>query len=157
MLRRIPALIFLCTLFQLHAAAQTDAASDRKAIERSVKNYEDAWNRHDPAGLANCYDSLATWVNWFGAYYIGRKDIRYHYEITHGSYLKDTHYYTRAVEDITFVKPDVAIAHVRTSLSGDSRYPGQVFEFRRTIVLEKEEGQWLIIAGQNAKLNEGVK
>lgn len=142
---------------QTHASILSDTTSDRKAIEQSVKNYEDAWNRHDPQGLADCYDSAATWVNWFGAYYIGKKDIQYHYEITHGSYFKNTHYYTRAVEDITFVKPDIAIAHVRTGLTGDSRYPEQTFEFRRMIVLIKKGEKWLILAGQNAKLNEGVK
>jgi ketosteroid isomerase-like protein len=55
------------------------------------------------------------------------------------------------------VKPDVAIAHVRTALTGDERYPGQTFEFRRIIVLTKHKTGWLILAGQNAKLNEGVK
>jgi|GEM_PF-591703 len=155
--RKVSAFLLLCMVFHLHAAAQTDTASGKKGIEESVKKYEDAWNRHDPKGLAECYDSSATWVNWFGAYYIGRKDIQYHYELTHGSYFKDTHYYTRAIEDVTFIKPDVAIAHVRTGLTGDSRYPGQTFEFRRTIVLTQKEGRWLVIAGQNAKLNEGVK
>ncbi|PZR25076.1 MAG: hypothetical protein DI535_19640 [Citrobacter freundii] len=149
--------LFLCASSKTRASILSDTTADRKAIEQSVKNYEDAWNRHDPQGLANCYDSAATWVNWFGAYYIGRNDIRHHYEITHGSYFKDTHYYTRAVEDISFVKPDLAIAHVRTGLTGDSRYPGQTFEFRRTIVLIKKGEKWLILAGQNAKLNEGVK
>ncbi|MBS1566730.1 MAG: DUF1579 family protein, partial [Bacteroidetes bacterium] len=44
--------------------------------------------------------------------------------------------------------------HVRTGLSGDTRYPGQVFEFRRLIILTKHAGVWLILAGQNAKLEE---
>jgi uncharacterized protein (TIGR02246 family) len=149
--------IFLNLSLKTHASTLIDTTADKKAIEQAVKNYEDAWNSHDPRGLANCYDSAATWVNWFGAYYIGKKDIQHHYEITHGSYFKNTHYYTRAVEDITFVKPDVAIAHVRTGLTGDSRYPDQTFEFRRMIVLIKKDEKWLILAGQNAKLNEGVK
>lgn len=152
-------LVILCfwSTASLNASILSDTTADKKAIRQSVQDYEDAWNRHDPKGLADCYDSSATWVNWFGAYYIGKKDIQYHYEITHNSYFKNTRYYTRAIEDITFIKPDVAIAHVRTGLSGDSRYPDQVFEFRRTIVLMKKADKWLIFAGQNAKLNEGIK
>ena len=66
------------------------------------------------------------------------------------------HYYTRSIEDVTFVKPDVALMHVRTGLTDDERFPGQTFEFRRTLVLTKRDGAWRILAGQNAKLNEGV-
>jgi len=133
-------------------AQQPDSAKEVSAIKQLVTNYEEAWNRHDSKGLASQYDENATWVNWFGAYYKGRADIEKHYATVHNSYFKTSHYYTRAVEDVTFVKPDVAIAHVRTGLTGDERYPGQTFEFRRTIVLTRHSGKWLILAGQNAKL-----
>jgi uncharacterized protein (TIGR02246 family) len=136
---------------------QPDTMKEKAAIQQLVKNYEDAWNRHDAKGLADNYDANATWVNWFGAYYIGKKDIQDHYEIVHRTYFKPSHYFTRSIEDIIFVKPDVAISHVRTGLTDDARYPGQTFEFRRTIVLTRHDGTWLILAGQNAKLNDGVK
>ena len=139
------------------AQKQQDTARDIKDIKQLIVNYENAWNRHDAKGLAENYDSNATWVNWFGAYYIGRKDIQDHYEAVHTSYFKTSQYYTRSIEDITFVKPDVAISHVRTGLTGDARFPGQTFEFRRMIVLTKKNGVWHILAGQNAKLSEGVK
>jgi len=138
-------------------AQQSDTTKDKEAIKQLIINYQNAWNKHDAEGLANNYDNNATWVNWFGAYYIGKKDIKDHYETVHTSYFKSSQYYTRAIEDILFVKPDVAISHIRTGLTGDSRFPGQTFEFRRTIVLTKKNGIWLILAGQNAKLNEGVK
>jgi hypothetical protein len=51
----------------------------------------------------------------------------------------------------------VAVAHVRTGLTDDARYPGETFEFRRMIVLTKTDGVWLIQAGQNAKLEKGIK
>lgn len=149
---------FICTLLTYQAAAQQlDTAREKQAIIKLVKNYEDAWNRHDAKGLADNYDTDATWVNWFGAYYIGRKDIENHYDTVHTTYFKTSQYYTRSIEDISFIKPDIAISHVRTGLSGDSRFPGQTFEFRRTIILVKRNNNWLIQAGQNAKLNPGVK
>lgn len=148
----------ICTITSYKAVAQSlDTTKEKQAIAALVKNYEDAWNRHDPKGLADNYDTNATWVNWFGAYYIGKKDIQNHYDIVHTSYFKTSHYYTRLIEDITFIKSDVAIAHIRTGLTGDSRYPGQTFEFRRTIVLTKHNNIWLILSGQNAKLNPGIK
>lgn len=148
----------ICSLPINKAAAQSiDTATEKQAIIKLVKNYEDAWNRHDPKGLADNYDINATWVNWFGAYYIGRQDIENHYDTVHTSYFKTSQYYTRAIEDISFIKTDIAISHIRTGLTGDSRFPGQTFEFRRTIILTKHNNIWLIQAGQNAKLNPGVK
>jgi hypothetical protein len=46
---------------------------------------------------------------------------------------------------------------VRTGLDNDDRYRGQTFEFRRMIVLIKRDGVWKILAGQNAKLEKGIK
>lgn len=154
-------ILFFCAVLlscvSLNAHAQIDTAKENHAIRQLVKNYEDAWNRHDPKALAANYRVDATWVNWFGAYYIGRQDIEDHYHTTHNTYFKPSHYYTRAVEDIQYLKPDVAIVHVRTGLTDDARYPGETFEFRRMMVLTEVDGVWLIQAGQNAKLEKGVK
>jgi uncharacterized protein (TIGR02246 family) len=151
-------LSILFTAIVLTAAAQqVDTLKENSAIRRLVKNYEQSWNKHDPKALAANYTSDATWINWFGAYYKGRLDIEDHYRSTHNTYFKESQYYTRSVEDIEYLKPDVAVVHVRTGLSNDARYPGETFEFRRMIVLVKEDGVWLIKAGQNAKLEKGVK
>jgi len=151
-------ILALCWLCGFKAyCQQTDTVKENTAIRQMIKNYEDAWNRHDPKGLADNYTADATWVNWFGAYYKGRDDIQFHYQQVHSTYFKVTHYYTRAVEDITYPQPGLAIAHVRTCLDGDERYPGQTFEFRRMIVLVKQGGVWKILAGQNAKMDKGIK
>lgn len=150
--------VSLCWLYGFKAySQQTDTAKENPAIRQLVKNYEDAWNRHDAKGLADNYTVDATWVNWFGAYYKGRDDIQFHYQQVHTTYFKATHYYTRAVEDITYPNPGLAISHVRTGLDGDERFPGQTFEFRRLVVLVKRDGLWKILAGQNAKLEKGIK
>lgn len=138
-------------------AQQIDTAKENQAIRQLIQNYADAWNRHDPKGLAANYRSDATWVNWFGAYYSGRQDIEDHYRTTHHSYFKLSHYYNRDLEDIQYLKPEIAIVHVRTGLTDDIRYPGEAFEFRRMMVLTKKDGVWLIQAGQNAKLEKGIK
>jgi len=149
-------LLFSSTAF-MAVAQQVDTTRENSAIRQLVKNYEIAWNHHDAKALSANYRIDATWVNWFGAYYIGRQDIENHYRTTHDTYFKPSHYYTRAVEDIQYLSPDIAVAHVRTGLTDDARYPGEVFEFRRMIVLTKKDGIWLIQAGQNAKLEKGIK
>jgi uncharacterized protein (TIGR02246 family) len=150
--------VCLCWLYGFKAySQQTDTTRENPQVRQLIKNYEDAWNRHDAKGLADNYTKDATWVNWFGAYYKGRNDIQVHYQQVHTTYFKATHYYTRAVEDITYPYPNLAISHVRTGLDGDERFPGQTFEFRRIIVLVKRDGSWKILAGQNAKLEKGIK
>jgi hypothetical protein len=37
------------------------------------------------------------------------------------------------------------------------KIPGVTFEFKRTLVLIKRAGSWKILAGQNAKLEKGIK
>ena len=153
MKKKLLALIALSTFFSYSTIAQNVG---KEAIVKVIDNYEQAWNRHDAKALAEQYHTDATWVNWFGAYYKGRAEIEKHYQTTHSTYFKETKFTTRSIEDITMIKPDMALVHVRTDLSGDERYPGQTFRFRRTILLTYKEGSWRILAGQNAKLNEGI-
>lgn len=150
-------IIVLVPAFNKTIAQQFDTTKEQEALKAVITNYENAWNRHDAKGLAENYDSNATWVNWFGAYYKGKQDIQEHYETVHATYFKPSHLYTRSIEDIAFIKSDVAIMHVCTGLTGDARFPGQTFEFRRTLILTKHNGLWRILAGQNAKFGEGVK
>lgn len=137
-------------------AQQLTQSATQELIKSVINNYEQAWNRHDAKALAEQYHTDATWVNWFGAYYKGRVEIEKHYQVTHSTYFKATHFTTRSIEDIVLVKPDMALVHVRTDLSGDERYPGQTFRFRRMILFTNKDGGWRILAGQNAKLNEGT-
>jgi uncharacterized protein (TIGR02246 family) len=147
----------LCLRAVVVSAQVVDTVTENAAIRQLVKKYEDAWNHHDPVALAASYRPDATWVNWFGAMYKGRADIESHYRTTHGAYFSKSHYYTRAVESIQYLRQDIAIVHVRTGLTDDTRYPGETFEFRRMVLLTKSDGAWLIQAGQNAKLEKGVK
>ncbi|MBS1566805.1 MAG: hypothetical protein JST39_20640, partial [Bacteroidetes bacterium] len=48
--------------FQSARAQSADSTKDKEAIRQLVLNYENAWNRHDPAGLAANYTIDATWV-----------------------------------------------------------------------------------------------
>lgn len=150
-------IVLFSFLFTTAQAQKIDTAKENQAVRQLIMNYADAWNRHDPKGLAANYRSDASWVNWFGAYYSGRDDIENHYRTTHNSYFKQSHFYTRSLEDIQFLNPEIAIVHVRTGLTDDTRYPGETFEFRRMMVLTKKDGIWLIQAGQNAKLEKGIK
>ncbi|WCT12958.1 hypothetical protein [Mucilaginibacter jinjuensis] len=58
-------ILFFCTVLLSVAslsikAQQIDTAKENRAIRQLVKNYEDAWNRHDPKALAANYRIDAT-------------------------------------------------------------------------------------------------
>ena len=52
----------------------------------------------------------------------------------------------------TFLTADIAVAHVRSELSGDARAPGQTFPYRKTILFTKQQGIWRIRALHNTRL-----
>ena len=149
--------IVLGLVLHTAVARKFDKSKEETALRLVVANYKTPGTATMRRALRNSTIPTQAGVNWFGAYSKGQQDIQEHYQTVHSTYFKTSHYYTRSIEDATFVKPDVAIMHVRTGLTGDERYPGQTFEFRRTLVLTKRDGVWRILAGQNAKLNEGIK
>ena len=160
-MNRVASRILLSITFALvlHiSSAQTfNETVEREAVEKNIKGYEEAWNRHDAKAIADLYHTDAAWVNWFGEYEKGKDSIQIHFQKIHSTYYKTSQVTTIAIEDLIFIKPDVVVSHIRMDLTGDERYPGQIMRFRRTVLLTKRDGVWRILAGQNAKLREDVK
>ena len=143
-------------MFHTVLAQPFNETMEREAIEVNIMGYEGGWNRHDAKAIAELYHADATWINWFGEFEKGRDSIRVHFQKIHSTYYKTSHANTVSIEDLIFIKPDVAVSHVRMDLTGDERYPGQTMRFRRTIILTKRDGVWRILAGQNAKLRDDI-
>ena len=133
------------------------APADKAAVLAMVKGFEDAWNRHDMDAFATLFHEDAAWVHWRGGYFRGRDEIkRGHLEI-HQTFYKNTHMQTIAVEDITFLTDIVAVTHDRADMTGDERSPGQVFRYRKTMVITKRDGLWRISAGHNTRLHDDMQ
>src|SRR6187397_1055732 len=142
--------------FHTSLAQSFNETKEREAIKLNIMGYEDGWNKHDAKAIAELYHTDATWINWFGEYEKGRDSIQVHFQKIHSTYYKTSHVNTVSIEDLIFIKSDVALSHVRMDLTGDERYPGQTMRFRRTIILTKRDGVWRILAGQNAKLRDDI-
>jgi hypothetical protein len=56
------------------------------------------------------------------------------------------------IEDLTFLTPTVALAHVRSELTGDERTPGETFQYRKTILFTKKGEVWRIRALHNTRI-----
>ena len=129
--------------------SRTEQQQDIGAIRQTITEMESAFNQHDADELDRHFTQNATWVNVVGEKLSGWKQINETHKITLAGPLR--HSYARyTVESIYFVRPDVAIAHIR-------QYPatseGNIIENGQgslaIYVMVKEQGTWKVSSGQN--------
>ena len=156
--------ILLATAVGAFAQSQSTGApavsgrneQDEKAI-RAVLQYgfEDSWNSHEPAkALApdRCVDD-AVFINVTGGWVKGCQELVKLLTPLHapgGQF----HELTRRhrLEDLRFIRPDVAIGVVKTF---DTKIAGVLQPGRETrglVVWVKEGGHWKVTANQNARI-----
>lgn len=135
--------------------AATDEAENTRAILALLEAHERHWNRHDMDGWAEILHEDADWVHWRGGLWRGKREIQAGHEEIHRTYYRSSRVSPQRLEDLTFLTPDIALAHVRSELSGDARAPGETFSYRKTILFTKKDGAWRIRALHNTRL-QGV-
>lgn len=138
------------------AASLAEPAGAREAISALLRAHEEHWNRHDMDAWADAllHDD-SDWVHWRGGYWRGKAAIKAGHEEIHRTFYRNSWVSPQRIEDLTFLSPQLAIAHVRGELGGDERAPGQTFQYRKTIVFSDQDGVWRIRALHNTRL-QGV-
>jgi uncharacterized protein (TIGR02246 family) len=109
-----------------------------------------AWNRHDAAAYANLFTEDGEVVNVVGWWWKGRGEIESKLTAAFAFAFRQS---TLTITDVQvrFVRPDIAVAHVRWTMVG-ARTPPGIPEPRQGIqlqVLQKQRGKWLIASFQN--------
>jgi len=142
-------IILCCSL--LMGSAVADQNPDEAAIRQTVMGLQEAWNRHDMRAFANLFAEDADFVNVAGVWLKGRSQIEEKHRAAHATMFRDS---TLSVEEVNvrFLTPDIAIAHVLTSLVGQKLPDGTEVPQRRallTVVLQKQSGKWMIVAAHN--------
>jgi len=133
--------------------AQTqEHANDERVIREQVAAVEAAWNKHDAAAMDQNYVEDCDFVNIFGEWISGRDSlIKIHTALFAGPFRERYQRFT--VEKIRFVRPDVAIVHVRTR---NTDRDGKLLEGDQgtiaLLVMLKESGKWRTATGQNTEL-----
>jgi uncharacterized protein (TIGR02246 family) len=140
-------------MFSKIAFAETPQAEDLAGEERAIRELnaavEAAWNKHDAPAMDQAFVEDCDLVNVFGEWISGHdKLVKTHTALFAGP-LRES-YQRMNVEKLRFVRPDVAVIHVRHHnsdrdgkvLRGDEGAMG-------TVVLAKARGKWWIIAAQN--------
>jgi uncharacterized protein (TIGR02246 family) len=137
--------------------SNTDETEIRKLIEAMTA----AWSRGDAKAYGTRYRSDATFTNVFGDFYAGRQDFdRRHEEVFAGIFKGTT--LSMEIRKLRFLRPDVAIADIVTTLVGAKLRPPGVevgsdgaLRSALLMVLTNEQGPWEISAYHNVRQSSG--
>ena len=122
-----------------------------EVAEKLASDFVDSWNLHDMVRFAQLFHTDASFVNVIGQLMKGRDEIEKIHAAAHaGPFLTST--LQMRVEDARRVVPGVMVAHVTSSLHGDSRDPSSERKTLFTFVLEVRDDQWRIVAAQNTNI-----
>lgn len=155
--------IILCCL--LLASCFLSGAQDTANDERQINSQIDAmiadWNRHNFDNLPSYTTTDFDWVNIVGHWWRGQKQNKFGLEALHKTFFKNTPQ-TKSRTHIRFVTGDVAIVHLYWSVGafyppdGVNRGTNKMGDDKElaTLVMVKQNGKWLITAGQNIVINE---
>jgi uncharacterized protein (TIGR02246 family) len=134
---------------------------DEAAVQQLLSELADAWNRGDAQAYGARYRADGTFTNVNGTLYVGHEEFnRRHAEIFRG-YLKGTTL-AMTTKELRFIRPDVAIVDIDTSLSGMRAQPPGVhaapdgaLHTSLLLVLVKESGSWWMAAYHNVWRSAG--
>jgi len=110
-----------------------------------------AWNQHDMQAFGSLFHDDAAFVNVAGVYLRGREEIERAHAAVHAGPFRNSALIAWA-DDARPVGSDVIVAHVRSELQGDDRAPGQVRRALMTLVIERRDPHWKIIAAHNTNV-----
>ena len=152
----VRSLMFLAAASILFAAAYAPVGhgAARDHDEAEIRNVQarqaEAWNRHDARAYADLFAEDGDVVNVVGWWWKGRAEIESKLQAAFAHVFRESAL-TIAGVDVRFLTPEIAIAHVRWTMTGAKTPPGipEPREGIQTQVLRKTAGRWLIAAFQN--------
>ena len=123
---------------------------DETEIRRVQSRQAQAWNRHDAKGYADLFTEDGDVVNVVGWWWKGRAEIETRLAAAFAFVFRDSTLTITEVQ-VRFLSPELAVAHVRWTMTGAKTPPGipEPREGIQTQTLRKTAGGWLIAAFQN--------
>ena len=115
--------------------------------------FQTAWNEHDMAGFASLFCEDASFVNRFGHYVKGIKEIVALHLPIHETIYRDSTLQNEILE-LSPITEDVVIIHFWSRLTAGLAHPVGVHQVDTLIlaVLTKQQESWLIRALENVTL-----
>ena len=150
MKRTLSKLFLVATIVASGEILAADQSRDEAAIRALEARQPEAWNKHDAKAYADLFTANGDCVNVVGWWWKGRAEIEKKLTDAYVYVFKESTLTVTNV-DVRFLTSDVAVAHVRWTMTG-ARTPAGIpvpQQGIQTHVLQKQNGQWLIAAFQN--------
>ena len=133
--------------------ASTLTPADRAEIDTIFRRWEKAWEDGDAAAWSRLFHEDGTWILWTGGEWRGRAQMAAEFAGPFATFYKNSVQRIRLVE-LRQLAPDVAVARIFSSTTGDTRQPGVTIHGNKILLLTRRDKRWLILYGQNTRLNE---
>lgn len=140
-------------LFAQEKAKVSDMSKDEAAIRANVEQMVKGWNAKSGAEFAKPFAEDSDYVVINGMHIKGRAaNTEAHQHIFDTIYKNSSLACT--VEQIRFLRPDVAVVHVSSTLKVTQGDSTQNHSARITLVMTKNKGKWEIAAFQNTGIQQ---
>ncbi len=123
---------------------------DEAQIRNVVMRQADTWNSHDATAYAALFTKDCDVVNVPGWWWKGRAELQHKLTAAFSTAFRKSKLTITDVQ-MRFLTPSVALAHARWTMVGFKMPPGMPEPGAgiQTLVLTKQQGQWLITGFQN--------
>ena len=132
-----------------------DHAKDRAAIERTLKNFLDAWNTHDAHAFSLTFAPDADFTNVIGMHAHGRTNVETFHARVFATVFKHSHQ-TAQIRSVRFLAPRLAAVDVDWQMTGATDREGHPRPERKGlldwIMAKQPDGSWLIEIMHNTDL-----
>jgi uncharacterized protein (TIGR02246 family) len=151
----IIALLVLCVsgVCAQKVAPSTQRAKDEAAIKASLEQIKTGWNAKSGEALARPFTEDADFVVITGAHLKTRAVIAEQHQRLFDTIFKDVEILEYAIEQIRFLRPDVALVHA-IGRRTDTADKTKTVSGRISLVMVKNKGKWQIAAFHNTQIQE---
>jgi len=135
----------------------SQSKSDEAAVRDVPRAFAAAWAKHDGNLLAKTLSDDVDFVNLGGDWLHGRRDFAlYHSRLLSGRFKESV--LTPLDTSVRFLRPEIAVLHWSWRIEGDRNEDLTLRKPRFglfTMVVEKRNGEWLVVAAQNTNQMAG--
>lgn len=148
----------MSVLLLLAAPAVAQTASDTREVEQLPARFGEAWARHDGHALAALMADDEDFVTVGASWLHGRADFEtYHTRLLEGRFSTST--IAPLEQRLRFLRPDIAVLRWSWRIEGDRNFDDTPRLPRAglfTMIVEKRDGTWQIVAAQNTNAGPGT-
>jgi uncharacterized protein (TIGR02246 family) len=153
---RVFGLILLSVPF-VAPAVYSQSKADEAAVRNVPRAFAAAWAKHDGNLLAKTMSDDVDFVNVDGDWLHGRRDFAlYHSRLLSGRFKESV--LTPLDTSVRFLQPEIAVLHWSWRIEGDRNEDSTPRKPRFglfTMVVEKRNREWLVVAAQNTNQMTG--